>query len=414
MIPVSKYRSSTNVYMNQNMRIIVVLSVLFGSLFATKECSTGENCEIKCMTNCSNCSRDNVCEQCEPGYFLNNHICYKCPSNCISCSSLDKCGICKDGFYNERRYDVSRPPLRTNCSLRCREECSSCISYKYCNNCTDGGHLCHCKTRNESSKICASCYRRNYGNYCNRSCSVGCKNHLCDFNAGTCECIHNFQGDYCDRCIDGKYGRKCEKQCERCYPGTACEKHSGVCDECVEGFYSRTCDLPCSANCKSCKKNYGHHCITCKPGKYGKKTEENGKEYIACHNDCSDHCLNKTCTRDSGNCYTGCVKGHWGVRCGSTCSVYCKDSECFQGNGSCLCCREGQYGSYCDKPCQVGCKENICTRDGNCKKCKKGFTGSKCETCEECISVVTIIIPATSSLFVIAVVIIISIVVIRR
>ncbi|XP_060558623.1 uncharacterized protein LOC132718935 isoform X1 [Ruditapes philippinarum] len=401
------------------MRIIVVMSVLFGSSFASKECATGRNCEQTCMTNCVTCSRDNVCEQCEPGYFLSYNSCQKCPSNCVTCSSLHKCGICADGFYIGRLYDDSRHQLQTNCSIRCKEECSSCTSYENCNTCTDGRHLCKCKTQNGYNKQCASCYSGKYGSYCQWRCSVGCKNHTCDFNAGTCECALNFQGYRCNRCIEGKYGSKCDttcpltckgnicerngscteckegftgencqKKCERCKPGTACGRYNGICDECIEGYYSTNCERQCSKNCKTCARNNPHHCMSCKSGRYRKIIDRNGQEYTSCHQDCPDHCLNKTCTFESSECDRGCVKGHWGVKCNNTCSDDCTDDECFQNNGTCSfrkTCDANRFGKKCEYVCHRNCLANENGRscnslNGQCiGDCLPGYLGDFCD-----------------------------------
>ncbi|XP_060584796.1 uncharacterized protein LOC132740811 [Ruditapes philippinarum] len=371
------------------------------------------------MANCRNCSRDNVCEQCEPGYFLHNHKCYKCQSSCISCSSIYKCDICRDGFYNGHWYDDKRYQLQTNCSLSCKTTCSSCTSYKTCITCTNRDNLCNCKTQNGYKRQCASCQSGNYGNYCQSSCSVGCKNHTCDFNTGTCECTFNFQGDYCDRCIEGKYGSKCDttcphickentcerngsckkckdgfrgencqKKCERCKPRTACGRYNGNCDECIERYYSTNCDRQCSKNCKSCFRNNAHHCMSCQSGRYGKILGHNGQEYISCHQECPDHCLNKTCTFDSGECDRGCVKGHWGVKCNNKCSDDCTDGECFQNNGTCSSrneCDTNRFGKKCENVCHRNCMANengnSCNfLNGQCiSDCLPGYFGDFCD-----------------------------------
>ncbi|XP_052762247.1 receptor-type tyrosine-protein phosphatase S-like [Mya arenaria] len=63
----------------------------------------------------------------------------------------------------------------------------------------------------------------------------------------TCDaCAAYYEGSACDSCIPGKYGTRCQQNCEssncRC-------RNSHTCVSCVSGFYGTACNTPCAQGC---------------------------------------------------------------------------------------------------------------------------------------------------------------------
>ncbi|XP_052764454.1 multiple epidermal growth factor-like domains protein 10 [Mya arenaria] len=260
---------------------------------------------------------------------------------CSNCDTKSICIQCKVGFWN----------LASNCSNTCISQTCTCTSYKECLSCKDG----------------------HYGieNNCNRKCSNGCNGETCNSD-GTCLCKHDFTGNTCDSCVDGKYGANCSVQCSLGCDGNVCESRNGTC---------------------KCRKNYsGELCEYCVAGHYGKD----------CSKTCSLGCFPRTCSFTDGHCdcdeyYTGdkcdsCVDGKYGAQCILQCSRGCESNTCTLKDGSCNCsinftgrkcdkCINGRHGEDCSKTCSLGCLENRCSAiDGKCA-CRDFYTGDKCDVC---------------------------------
>ncbi|XP_053399794.1 receptor-type tyrosine-protein phosphatase kappa-like [Mercenaria mercenaria] len=377
----------------------------------------------KCPENCLTCSSMNICESCKTGYYngrlydSNSYPVYsdcrhKCQDNCTSCTSYRTCTKCKEGFYNGKQnstmeYSDCRHQchgdckscssynnctecvygkynnIYSNCSETCEQNCKSCSSYDTCTECMDGKYndINNNCSENCSSNCkacisydnCSSCQAGKFGTFCQNDCGIGCENHQCDFNGGSCTCILNFQGDRCDQCVNGKYGPNCNITCPSGCLNKSCDINGtcyscktgftgAICNECVRGTYGPDCNITCplgcannscdlSGNCYSCKSMFsGDMCDECVSGKYG----------TDCDISCPANCNNSSC-KSNGECYS-CKTGF----SGSTCD------ECVPGN----------YGTNCDIPCSARCGNKLCRRNGDCYSCISGFSGSRCSQSE--------------------------------
>ncbi|XP_060597535.1 laminin subunit gamma-1-like [Ruditapes philippinarum] len=77
-----------------------------------------------------------------------------------------------------------------------------------------------------------------------------------------------------------------------------------------------------------------------------------------------------------------CVNNKYGTNCDIECERGCLNNIC-DDKGECSCksgftgdkcdrCEEGKYGNLCDIKCPVGCENNKCIDDGKCFACKAG------------------------------------------
>jgi hypothetical protein len=129
-----------------------------------------------------------------------------------------------------------------------------------------------------------------YGIRCN--CSNGCLNNKCNALTGQCFQCKSFFKWPCLECVDGKWGRNCEKDCPE--------------------------------KCLSCISET--NCTKCKVGSYFSDGE--------CLN-CSINCRNISCNAESGVCDFGCKNGYWGKFCKERCLKSCSNRTCDNKNGAC-------------------------------------------------------------------------------
>jgi len=131
----------------------------------------------------------------------------------------------------------------------------------------------------------------------------------------------------------------CSSQCK----DNACEQPNGRCTECnMEEKYGDFCDKLMS---------------NCPKGWMFSSSDRNGK------------------------CIGGCKGEYWGQGCKQTCPKNCVKSiigkSCDNDTGVCNSCPEGFYGDSCESKCPIYCEKSLmyslCTRQGKCNYCKKGF-----------------------------------------
>ncbi|XP_048256238.1 protein draper-like isoform X1 [Haliotis rufescens] len=234
------------------------------------------------------------------------------------------------------------------------------------------------------------------GMYWNGTTCAQCLDGLPAENKGSCPCT-----------ITGRWGSKCEHQCNKGCSGGTCHPLSGECENCTRDRYSKFCNDICAANCNNCTdtssnchRTTGTCLCGCRPGLYGGTCEQRchancrfktcnssgicvdgckeGYFGPKCDKNCGE-CVNQSCSR-IGTCLKGCNSGWHGLKCNTPCSYNCEHSNC-QQNGTCMACLGGFHGDSCNKNCSAGCATRQCNRDGSCQ-CKKTNFGQQClNTC---------------------------------
>ena len=249
-------------------------------------------------------------------------------------------------------------------------------------------HADTCVLNKETEKAVCACKEGYIGDHCDRcdkfyygnpiDKDVGCKRCdcngnndenselSCDVSTGKCQnCLHNTDGNNCEKCKYGFYGSAKSHKCYECNcdpRGTVghttqnCDNITGQC-KCLQNIQGLNCDKPdetfywspdnngtMSCNCDTTGTQNGESVCNVLTGECFCKTDRGGR---TC-NECAE--------RTWGNPKDG-----------------CKDCKC-HGPGS--------DSSLCDK--QTG--ECICKRGvtgKNCDQCARGTKGSvpKCEPC---------------------------------
>ncbi|XP_060558068.1 protein draper-like isoform X2 [Ruditapes philippinarum] len=340
----------------------------------------GENCTEECLDNCTTCVNGTECTECKPGYYSAkcNKPCWKgCKNNTCSISS-GECSCKSANFINGTCQNCSGNKYGDECNKTCPGNCSTCISDAECTLCLNSMF---------------------YGSHCQNSCSIGCKEGMCDKDDGHCidVCKSGFSGDKCDSCVPGLFGNNCKLNCGKGCANNTCLISSGKCpckstnftvakcDACSDDKYGDECNKTCPINCGTCISDTA--CSWCKNRFY---------HGSYCQYRCSPGCDSGRCNQD-GNCIGECKPSFSGDKCDK--------------------CSPGLYGGYCDLNCTENCSK--CVSENNCTECKPGFYGETCTAIkgaasEEKKSLVVIASSAGAGVAVIVLLVILVICLIKR
>ncbi|XP_046561918.1 cell death abnormality protein 1-like [Haliotis rubra] len=204
--------------------------------------------------------------------------------------------------------------------------------YRTGDSCTE----CQRQTQDDHDGCTRTCPEMGrWGDACRKQCGVGCRSLVC----------YQWSGECVDGCIGGKYGQRCDLNCDHC----------GVCGNGVSN-----CDREDASCICGCSGNL-----------YG----------VKCNKHCNSKCLNTSCNSTTGACTHGCLKGRFGSQCNTACSATCLHGTCYQ-NGSCMTCVQGYHGEQCRERCSRNCGIETCSRDGRCSPCKPGYFKTHCQ--EKC------------------------------
>ena len=165
---------------------------------------------------------------------------------------------CPVYFHGQGCLKRCKPEIHCSGNGRCSHE-GNCVCY-------DGFHGDDCAKECFEEHGCAAI---------EHGCAVGffgddCTNHMIDFDVangrpvgveGSLECYFNFEGQTCDQCATGYYGRNCENFCKSdttCNARGFCSQHGLCaclqgfrgenCEQCAQGFYGADCSIFCDTN----------------------------------------------------------------------------------------------------------------------------------------------------------------------
>ncbi|KAH9285907.1 Laminin subunit beta-1 [Echinococcus granulosus] len=360
--------------------------------FSTSGC-TACNCHpkgsvsLQCNSLTSQCScrpgiEGRKCDICGSGHW-NFPYCQPCECNgkaeecdqvtgaCIDCrdnTGGPRCESCAQGFYGDPLRDVQCRPCE--CPGGGVDHSEGCQIHPVT------GMQCHCQIGYTGLK-CSECAPNYYGNPTEfgGSCQpCDCSGNLppeggCDQVTGAClNCLHNTEGEKCDRCISGYWGNASQQACQPCscyYLGTVdgvnavCDRNTGACS-CLPNVLGPRC-FECAP--QHFNLTSGHGCEPC-------NCDPTGSLYLDCHS-LTGQC---TCKPDRG-----------GRKCDQCQRTFYGDPRLPDGCKSCDCDRSGSLSDTCDPVSgQCICREGIAGR--RCDRCDRGTTGilPHCQTCGEC------------------------------
>jgi len=210
----------------------------------------GDSCEHSCKEKCKDgsCKMDGKCVNgCSPQHYGAPTCENNCSSSCSNstCHDNGTCTDCNDDHYYGPFCNISVSQTLKNCTRATQflESCKECKDQEYfgdkCENeCNKGCKDKKCKTDGK----CEGCEAMYYGLYCNNTCE-GCGNIGCD-DQGYCK-------DF--KCIKGKYGLKCDGECECGNNSNSleCGKFSKECLNCKFGYFGTQCEKRCNYKCKT-------------------------------------------------------------------------------------------------------------------------------------------------------------------
>ncbi|KAK6470867.1 laminin subunit gamma-3-like [Huso huso] len=191
---------------------------------------------------------------------------------------------------------------------------------------------------------------------------------VCDHATGRClKCLHNTEGDRCERCKDGYYGNALDREtlhkCNPCNcspsgsvsPSAGCGAQTGQC-ECLSHVTGRDCGH-CETGFFNLRPGEGCQRCTCNP---------TGSVSSACH-PITGQCLCRPGVE--GSACDSCRKGFFsfsarGCRACNCSPMGSVTMQC-HGNGTCLC-QEGFVGYKCDQ-CKVNYFHSRATHQ--CEEC---------------------------------------------
>ncbi|MGH0138752.1 UNVERIFIED_CONTAM: hypothetical protein FKN15_019312 [Acipenser sinensis] len=281
------------------------------------------------------------------------------------------CERCADGFYGNPLLGTSgdcQPcpcPHQSSCAVipdSGEVVCTDCPPGQRgtrCEMCDDGFHGDPVGARGQS-KPCRPCQCS--GNVDPNAVGV------CDHATGRClKCLHNTEGDRCERCKDGYYGNALDREtlhkCKPCNcspsgsvsPSAGCGAQTGQC-ECLSHVTGRDCGH-CETGFFNLRPGEGCQRCTCNP---------TGSVSSACH-PITGQCLCRPGV--DGSACDSCRKGFFsfsarGCRACNCSPMGSVTMQC-HGNGTCLC-REGFVGYKCDQ-CKVNYFHSRATHQ--CEEC---------------------------------------------
>ena len=324
---------------------------------------SGPDCNTPCDPKCVRCTTTE-CNECKPGFYLENGVCKSCPIECPTCKAANDCTSCVglNTLYSLVIVDgkgVCKPICRTGC-----RECDvpdGCITPDNgkCFDTTGGLANCCGNCKVCSATRCCECKECKTNFFLT---SIGTCTNQCAANCKICASIYD-----CAICNAG-FILNDDKKCIRCPPG--CEVCDDVCPTtCLEEGVTVTCDQAnCFDTCPSCTSAKCLKCVA------GYTLEPVTSE---CIRNCPENC--RTCT--SNSVCTGC-NGGFAINANKLCTpceVGCSSCNLVAGDNTktdCFRCYSGYY---------IGYRNPLDINDRDCFNCLPGCvscTGHKsCDSC---------------------------------
>ncbi|KAL4503396.1 hypothetical protein ABPG72_001002 [Tetrahymena utriculariae] len=274
---------------------------------------------ISCPSNCATCVSQNICSQCNPGYYLQNNDCYPqsvCENNIISKNNISVCQVCETKYFSinldktctlKQYYflvylnGIFIPKLCSNCQFQ--QDCPECI----------GNSPCLLYSQLQTCMQCDSNYILDNNGQCQQKQSfISDYNQIADFcieyNSTSTQCISCLTGYYVSisgQCLKCIFRLSDTNACAfNCPSGYYSNSQTYICHKCQDSNCS-VCDS--SLNCQTCNQNYHLYNSVC----YQDQCLQN--QYRQNLNQICQNCYYRCATCDqqgvSGNICLTCLNG---------------------------------------------------------------------------------------------------------
>jgi hypothetical protein len=298
---------------------------------------------------------------CEKPQYLNNGICENCPEKCSTCETnvngYVACTSCTNSNLTGENCEKCKDPLYNNFP-----DCDTCIN-----------------TRKDKNKGCKECLPEFKGEDCNK-----CVNQK--FEGSDCKTCKNtlLSGDNCEKCKDPLYNFDTRDPCKTCI-NTGKDKDKG-CTVCLDKYAGDECN-----ECSNHNLEYPS-CTKCTKPNYD--TDKNCTTCINVNYDLANNCT--TCIKSNydpnKNCET-CLFGYDPSKNCETCltdyDIANKCTTCIKPNydpaNKCQSCLSGYDSTKCQTYCQTACnnKSSSCKYNEKdqliCENCTDEYSGNNCE-----------------------------------
>ncbi|KAI8483367.1 Ubiquitin carboxyl-terminal hydrolase 30 [Branchiostoma belcheri] len=251
--------------------------------------------------------------------------------NCDHNTYGDKCQYCKPGFVGDGRLGTPDDCQRVTSPI----DRVPCFCNRHSDVCDNFGRCLYCQHNTEGDQ-CEQCVMGYFGDAtvgtaadCKMLVPCMCHQHAndCDEMGRCIGCLHNTEGDKCERCKDGFMGDATEGTPDDCRPTIPCKCNGHATD----------CDA--NGKCMNCLHNTrGEFCELCAIGFYGDPSsgDVNACKECPCPLTTRENRFAETCFLDSDNKPTcrNCRRGHYGRDCGKCKPGYMGNP--FVMNGGCV------------------------------------------------------------------------------
>ncbi|XP_035660967.1 laminin-like protein epi-1 isoform X3 [Branchiostoma floridae] len=304
--------------------------------------------------NCKHNTQGDQCEVCADGYrgdatrgtpndchwAFEPCDCYghstECDSrgrcqNCDHNTYGDKCQYCKPGYVGDGRLGTPDDCQRVTSPI----DRVPCFCNRHSDVCDNFGRCLYCQHNTEGDQ-CERCAMGYFGD-AEEGTAADCKMLvpcMCHQHANDCDemgrcigCLHNTEGDKCERCKDGFMGDATEGTPDDCRPSIPCKCNG----------HANDCDA--NGKCMNCLHNTrGEFCELCQIGFYGDPSsgDVDACKECPCPLTTRENRFAETCFLDSDNKPTcrNCRRGHQGRDCGKCKPGYMGNP--FVMNGGCV------------------------------------------------------------------------------
>ncbi|KAL4454931.1 hypothetical protein ABPG74_006313 [Tetrahymena malaccensis] len=352
------------------------------SLNSQMECVT-----ISCPQNCTVCVTQDTCNQCNPGYYLQNNNCYpyqNCQNNIVTKNNISVCQVCDEQYFTIN-------PDKT-CTLNnyyflvylngifIPKSCQDCLFQQDCQECF-GSSPCLVYSQLQKCMSCDTNYILNNNGQCQKKQSfISVYNQIVDYCINydpiSTQCTSCLTGYYVSSngvCLQCLYRLSDTNSCAfTCPSGYFSNSQTYICQKCQDSNCSQ-CDS--TLTCQSCNQNFHLFNSVC----YQDSCLSN--QYRQSQNQICQNCYYRCASCDQQGVSSNiCLTCQQGLNMGTDgiCHI-CQNGYTYDGDED-IDLKNASVDINKCKPCDSSCKEceGVAT---NCTVCQYTLTQNSQDIC---------------------------------